>query len=44
MHAPALGLLATEIATHGAAQSLDARALRPSRFADGEPIHGSSLL
>jgi sarcosine oxidase subunit beta len=44
MHAPALGLLASEIAIHGAGRSLDVRALRPSRFADGEPIRGPSLL
>jgi sarcosine oxidase subunit beta len=44
MHAPALGLLAAEIAAHGAARSLDVHALRPSRFADGEPVRGSALL
>ena len=43
MHAPALGTLVAELAT-GAKPSLDVRALRPSRFADGEPIVGSSLL
>ena len=44
MHAPALGLLAAEIAVHGQARSLDVHALRPSRFADGQPIRGSALL
>ncbi|HEU4733945.1 MAG TPA: FAD-dependent oxidoreductase [Kofleriaceae bacterium] len=44
MHAPALGLLASEIAVHGAARSLDVRALRPSRFAEGDPVRGSALL
>jgi sarcosine oxidase subunit beta len=44
MHAPALGLLAAEIAVHGAARSLDVRALRPSRFAEGDPVRGSALL
>jgi len=44
MHAPALGLLAAEIAVHGAARSLDVHALRPSRFAEGDPVRGSSLL
>jgi hypothetical protein len=44
MHAPALGLLAAEIAAHGAARSLDVHALRPARFADGEPVRGSALL
>ena len=44
MHAPALGQLAAEIATSDGARSLDVHALRPSRFAEGEPIRGSSLL
>jgi sarcosine oxidase subunit beta len=44
MHAPALGLLAAEIATSGAARSLDVHALRPSRFAEGDPVRGSALL
>ena len=44
MHSPALGLLATEIATLGAARSLDVHVLRPSRFAEGEPVRGSALL
>jgi sarcosine oxidase subunit beta len=37
MHAPALGQLLSEIILDGAARSLDIRALRPERFADGEP-------
>ena len=44
MHAPALGLLAAEIAVFGAARSLDVHALRPSRFAESDPVHGSALL
>jgi sarcosine oxidase, subunit beta len=43
MHAPALGLLAAEIAA-GGARSLDVHALRPSRFAEGDPVRGSALL
>jgi glycine/D-amino acid oxidase-like deaminating enzyme len=44
MHAPALGQLLAEIILHGAASTLDARALRPERFAEGEPIVASVLL
>jgi sarcosine oxidase subunit beta len=44
MHAPALGQLAAEIAVHGTARSLDVHALRPSRFAEGDPIRGAALL
>jgi sarcosine oxidase subunit beta len=45
MHAPALGRLLAEIMTQDVgATSLDVRALRPSRFAEGEPIAGPSLL
>lgn len=46
MHAPALGKLLAEIMTgqDGRATSLDVHALRPSRFAEGEPIAGPSLL
>ena len=36
MHAPALGQLLAEIMLDGAASTLDAHALRPSRFAEGE--------
>lgn len=44
MHAPALGLLAAELAVHGRTRTIDARILRPSRFAEGEPIVGPALL
>jgi sarcosine oxidase, subunit beta len=44
MHAPALGALLAEIVIHGRARSLDAHALRPSRFAEGEPIAGAGVL
>jgi sarcosine oxidase subunit beta len=44
MHAPALGALAAELIAEGSFRSLDATALRPSRFAEGEPIGGSALL
>lgn len=44
MHAPALGQLLAEIMSDGAAYSLDVSALRPSRFAEGRPNQGSSLL
>jgi sarcosine oxidase subunit beta len=37
-HAPIVGQLLAEIATTGAAHALDISALRPERFADGEPI------
>jgi sarcosine oxidase subunit beta len=37
MHAPALGQLLSEIIVHGSAQTLDVRALRPSRFREGKP-------
>lgn len=37
MHAPALGQLLSEMILDGAAHTLDARALRPSRFEEGEP-------
>lgn len=43
MHALALGLLASELATHRAT-TLDVHALRPSRFADGDLVVGSPLL
>lgn len=43
MHAPALGQLLAEIIT-GAARSVDVRALRPERFAEGEPNPDSWLL
>ncbi|HEV2733323.1 MAG TPA: FAD-binding oxidoreductase [Longimicrobiaceae bacterium] len=44
MHAPALGQLLAEIILDGAASTLDVRALRPGRFAEGEPIAASVLL
>ena len=37
MHSPALGQLLSEIILDGAATTLDTRALRPSRFDEGEP-------
>lgn len=37
MHSPALGQLLTEIILDGEATTLDAHALRPSRFTEGEP-------
>src|SRR5712671_2529925 len=44
MHAPALGALAAELIVHGAARSLDVRALRPTRFEEGAAIVGPALL
>ncbi len=44
MHAPALGQLIAEIIVDGAASTLDARALRPSRFAESEPNLAPALL
>jgi sarcosine oxidase subunit beta len=44
MHAPALGQILAEIIVHGAARSLDVRALRPSRFAEGEPNRAPEIL
>ena len=44
MHSPAIGQLLAEIVLDGAASSLDAHALRPSRFAEGEPIESPELL
>jgi sarcosine oxidase subunit beta len=44
MHAPALGQLLVEIIADGAASTLDARALRPSRFAEDEPNLAPKLL
>lgn len=37
MHAPATGQLVAELLTTGAIRSLDVRALRPGRFAEGAP-------
>lgn len=44
MHAPALGQLLAEIVLEGEASTLDVRALRPSRFAEGEPNVAPVLL
>jgi sarcosine oxidase subunit beta len=44
MHAPALGQLLAEIIVHGRARSLDAHALRPSRFAEGDANPSDGLL
>ncbi|HLM57102.1 MAG TPA: FAD-binding oxidoreductase [Pyrinomonadaceae bacterium] len=44
MHAPALGQLLAEIILDGKASALDVRALRPSRFAEGEPNVGPEFL
>jgi sarcosine oxidase subunit beta len=44
MHAPALGQLLSEIILDGAAVTLDARPLRPERFAEGEPNVATEFL
>jgi glycine/D-amino acid oxidase-like deaminating enzyme len=44
MHAPALGALAAELIVGGGIRSLDVKPLRPTRFAEGDPIRGASLL
>lgn len=44
MHSPALGQLLAEIILDGAASTLDVHALRPSRFAEGQPISSPELL
>jgi sarcosine oxidase, subunit beta len=44
MHAPALGQLLAEIIVDGSARTLDAHALRPSRFAESEPNLAPTLL
>jgi sarcosine oxidase subunit beta len=44
MHSPALGQLLAEIMSDGRATSLDVRALRPTRFAEGEPNPASGVL
>ncbi len=36
MHAPALGQIVAELIVHGEARCMDVRALRPSRFAEGD--------
>jgi len=44
MHSPALGQLLAEIMSDGTATSLDVHALRPTRFAEGEPNPVSGIL
>ncbi|HEX2181052.1 MAG TPA: FAD-binding oxidoreductase [Rubrobacteraceae bacterium] len=44
MHAPALGQLLAEMILDGTARTLDARALRPSRFSENEPNLSTTLL
>jgi sarcosine oxidase subunit beta len=44
MHSPALGQLLAEIIVHGRARSLDVHALRPSRFAEGQPNPAPDIL
>jgi sarcosine oxidase subunit beta len=44
MHSPALGQLLAEIMLDGAAHTLDAHTLRPSRFAEDEPNLAPRLL
>ena len=44
MHSPALGHLLAEIILDGAAHTLDTRPLRPSRFAEGQPVAAPEFL
>jgi sarcosine oxidase subunit beta len=44
MHAPALGALLAELICDGTFSSLDATALRPSRFTEGAPNPASGIL
>jgi sarcosine oxidase subunit beta len=44
MHSPALGQLLAEIIVHGESRSLDVEALRPSRFAEGQPNRAPQIL
>jgi sarcosine oxidase subunit beta len=44
MHAPALGQLLAEVVVDGATHTLETHALRPSRFAEGEPNPALTLL
>ena len=44
MHAPALGQLLAEMILEGASRTLDAHALRPSRFAENEPNLSPTLI
>jgi len=44
MHAPAIGQIAAEMILEGKATSVDVHALRPERFAEGDPVSGPALL
>lgn len=44
MHSPALGQLLAEVIGDGAARSMDIRPLRPSRFAESDPIRSIEFL
>ena len=44
MHSPALGQILAEMILDGGAKTMDVRELRPSRFAEGEPIPEFHLL
>lgn len=44
MHSPALGHLLAELILDGRASSIDVHPLRPSRFAEGEPIASGEFL
>lgn len=44
MHSPVLGQLLAEIILDGAAHTLDVHALRPSRFAEGQPNTAPEIL
>jgi len=44
MHSPALGQLVAEMILDGEVKTIDVHALRPSRFAEGEPIPEFHLL
>jgi sarcosine oxidase subunit beta len=44
MHSPALGHMLAEIMSDGFASTLDVHALRPTRFAEGDPNPVSGLL
>jgi len=44
MHSPALGQLLAEIIVDGASSSMDVHPLRPSRFAEGQPISAPEFL
>jgi sarcosine oxidase subunit beta len=44
MHSPAVGQVLAEMITGATEPAIDVHALRPSRFAEGEPIEGNALL